>query len=259
MIEELLPTVVASASTVEEVVDEPLFPEEAAVIAKAVQARRQEFITVRACARQALAALGMERQPLVPQDRGAPTWPRGIVGSMTHCPGYRAAAVARTAHLVTIGVDAEPNERLPDGVLEMVASPSEQRHLAELTPTVPSPHWDRLLFSAKESIYKAWFPLMRSWLDFDETELSIDTTRRTFTARLLVAGPTIADRRLGTFHGRWAAGENLVTTAVVVARGGLQLLPEPDLLANPAVVPCHLRQRLARGQYLRPSHPGGHL
>lgn len=216
MIEEVLPTAVASAETVEEFVDEPLFPEEAAAIARAVEKRRQEFITVRACARRALAVLGMERQPLVPGDRGAPTWPRGIVGSMTHCTGYRAAVVARTTHLIAVGIDAEPHEHLPEGVLEAVSSPGERQHLSELARTVPSVRWDRLLFSAKESIYKAWFPLTRTWLGFEDAELSIDVPRRAFTARLLVTGPMVGDRRLGTIHGYWAIGEGLVTTAVVV-------------------------------------------
>jgi len=109
VIEEILP---AEVVAVEALADPPgvtLFPEEEAVIAKAVDKRRREFSTVRHCARLALAMLGLPRSPLLPGERGAPQWPVGVVGSMTHCAGYRAAAVARASDMVTIGIDAEPH------------------------------------------------------------------------------------------------------------------------------------------------------
>jgi 4'-phosphopantetheinyl transferase EntD len=83
----------------ESFVDPPeavLFPEEEAVIARAVPKRRQEFTTARHCARTALATLGAPPAPILPGEMGAPTWPPGYVGTMTHCAGYRAAAIART-------------------------------------------------------------------------------------------------------------------------------------------------------------------
>ena len=126
MIEEILP---AEVVAVEALADPPgvtLFPEEEAVIAKAVDKRRREFSTVRHCARLALATLGLPRSPLLSGERGAPQWPVGVVGSMTHCAGYRAAAVARARDVVTIGIDAEPHAVLPEGVLEVVALPEER-------------------------------------------------------------------------------------------------------------------------------------
>ncbi len=98
-------------------------------------------------------------QPVLPGERGAPRWPDGLIGSMTHCDGYCAAALARAGELVSLGIDAEPHDRLPEGVLDVTTLPAERTRLRELARSRPSVHWDRLLFSAKESVYKAWFPL----------------------------------------------------------------------------------------------------
>lgn len=77
---------------------------------------------------------------------------------MTHCRGYRAAAVAHAAGVLSLGVDAEPHERLPEGVLDLVSIPVERQEIAAL-PGRGDLHWDRILFSAKETTYKTWFPL----------------------------------------------------------------------------------------------------
>jgi 4'-phosphopantetheinyl transferase EntD len=197
-----------------------LFPDEQAAVAKAVPKRQREFADVRACARGALARLGFPPVPLVPGHRGAPAWPAGVVGSMTHCDGYRAAAVARTADAAGVGIDAEPDQPLPEGVLGVVSLPAERERLGALAAARPEVCWGRLLFSAKESVFKAWYPLTRQELDFSEAEIVIDAEAGTFSARLLVEGPVMADgQRLCGMTGRWAAERGLVVTAVLLGPG----------------------------------------
>ena len=94
MIEKILPAGVASAEVFADLPDAVLFPQEASALATAVEKRRREFATGRACARRALDDLGIAPSAILPGERGAPQWPPGIVGSITHCAGYRAAAVA---------------------------------------------------------------------------------------------------------------------------------------------------------------------
>ena len=228
--EELLPQ---SAVVVESHADDaadraPLYPEEQALLTRAVAGRRREFTAVRHCARRAMAKLGVPPAPVLPGERGAPRWPAGVVGSMTHCDGYRAAALARAADLASLGIDAEPHHGLPDGVLDTVALPAESARLAELGTRMPGVHWDRLLFSAKESVYKAWFPLTGRWLDFAEADIELGagtdasggapaTARRgVFRARLLVPGPVVDGRPVAAFDGRWAVVGDLLATAVTV-------------------------------------------
>lgn len=194
---------------------ELLYPEENAHISRAVAKRRNEFIAVRHCARIALAELGLVRPPLVPGEAGAPTWPPGMAGSMTHCHGYRAAVVGQTACIAAVGIDAEPDEQLPPGILASIASVSEQCHLSDLSEAARGPNWDRLLFSAKESVYKAWFPLMRRWLGFEDAELRI-ALDGTFTAELLV-DPLIVNGQVRTsVAGRWLSANGLLLTSVSV-------------------------------------------
>ena len=216
MIETVLPAEAATAEAFDDPPGAALFPEEEAVIAKAVEKRRREFTTTRACARAALARLGLPPVPIVPGPRGAPRWPAGVVGSMTHCAGYRACAVARDQDLLTIGLDAEPHDQLPHGVLGAVSLAEEREHLAHLAATVPGTHWDRLLFSAKESVYKAWFPLTERWLGFADASVTIDPDRGTFTARLLIDGPELEGGPLTGFNGRWLVEAGLIITAIAV-------------------------------------------
>ncbi|WP_158717200.1 4'-phosphopantetheinyl transferase family protein [Streptomyces sp. NRRL F-4474] len=111
----------------------------------AVAARRREFATVRRCARQSLAALGIPPMPLLPGERGAPLWPRGTVGSMTHCLGYRAAAAARADEITALGIDAEPHQppfplthrRLDFRTASVSFQPAERTFSAEFL--VPGP------------------------------------------------------------------------------------------------------------------------
>ncbi len=216
MIQEILPAGVAAAEAFDDPPDAALFPAEEAFIARAAAKRRREFATARACARQALAQLGLPPTPIVAGPRGEPQWPAGVVGSITHCAGYRASAVACAQDMLSIGLDAEPDGALPGGVLPRVAADGEQARLAALATARPGVSWDRLLFSAKESAYKAWFPLAHRWLGFLDAAVDIDPAAGTFSVRLLVDGPLVHGRPLTRFTGRWLARDGLIATAIVL-------------------------------------------
>lgn len=218
MIERILPSRVASAESFGDDPHAILFPQERVAIARASESRRREFATARACARAAMTRLGLPEVAVLPGPRGAPQWPDGVIGSITHCAGYRAAAIARTKDAISLGVDAEPNEALPDhGMLELIALGEERAHLGELAALIPGVCWDRLLFSAKESVFKAWFPLARRWLDFDSAAVVIDPQEGTFTARLLVPGPLVGGAPLTTLSGRWLAAHGYLVTSIVLS------------------------------------------
>jgi 4'-phosphopantetheinyl transferase EntD len=216
LITKVLPAGAHACESFTDIFDEALFPEEEAVIAKAVDKRRREFRTVRACARRALAELGVRRPPLVPGHRGAPSWPAGVRGSMTHCSGYRAAIVAPDSALASVGVDAEPNAPLPDGVLETISLEAERAQVETLERDLPAVSWGRLLFSAKESVYKAWYPLTGRWLGFEEASVTFDHAAGRFEARILADPPRVGGTVMMTFHGSWTVGSGLVLTAVAV-------------------------------------------
>lgn len=216
MIEHVVPRWMASVDRSADVSESTLFPEELVVISRAVPRRRAEFTTARHCARTALRSLGVPLMPILPGPGGAPSWPEGVVGSMTHCDGFRAAVVTHRGAAASVGIDAEPRRALPDSVLNVVARPEELLEVARCCRIEPVVPWDRLLFSAKESVYKAWYPLTHRWLDFGEASIRFDTEARTYTADLLVPGPRVGGRNVATFAGRFAVISGLVLSAVVV-------------------------------------------
>ena len=194
-------------------------PEEEPLIAKSVAKRRNEFITVRHCARQALAELGVPPAPILKGDRGEPCWPDGVVGSLTHCAGYRGAVVGRAASVRSVGIDAEPHDVLPDGVLGAIALDEERHEIAALPGGL---HWDRILFCAKEATYKAWFPLTRRWLGFEDAHIvfDVDPSGRggtgAFVSTILVDGDALSGPPLTALRGRWSVDRGLVLTAIVL-------------------------------------------
>ena len=220
MLEVILPAGVESQECFGDPPGGVLFGEEEQVIAHAVASRRRQYATVRGCARACLARLGYPPVPILPGVGGAPTWPAGIRGSMTHCTGYAAAAVGPHPQISAIGIDAEPDAPLSDGVLDLIATPAERDRLAATHRESDSPHWDRLLFSAKEAVYKAWFPLVGGWLDHHDAEISFDPQHRTFTALLSRDDLTIDGRHIRRLHGRWIQEQGILATAIVLGSTG---------------------------------------
>lgn len=212
MIETVLPPSVVTFHTDSDL-DEELFPEEVEALGDPVEKRRREFVTGRACARRALERLGVEPGPIPSGPKGEPVWPEGVVGSLTHCRVLRACAVAREDDLRSLGIDAEEHEPLPPGILESIANPRERAALARAGDGA---HLDRVFFSAKEAIYKAWFPLAKRWLGFEDVHLRLSVPDRTFHGKLLVPGPEVDGRPLTEFNGRWLAEGDLVFAAVVI-------------------------------------------
>jgi 4'-phosphopantetheinyl transferase EntD len=130
-----------------------------------------------------------------------------------------AAAVARRPSGGSLGIDAEQRAPLPDGVADLVCTAAEQawcRRRAEAGDDVP---WEAVVFSAKESIYKAWFPLTGAWLGYLDADLELDLDLdgagggafRVVALRSDVDGPGPADHR-----GRFAITPRHVLTAVEV-------------------------------------------
>jgi 4'-phosphopantetheinyl transferase EntD len=216
MIELLLPDGVVAVEAFEDLPGEMVFPGEEDLVANAVEGRRREFVTARRCARQALAELGHAPAAILSGPKREPQWPAGVVGSITHTAGFRAAAVALRSIFASIGIDSEQNGPLPNGIEESITVAGEPEMLAALDSAFPRTQWSRLLFSAKESIYKAWYPLTSRWLGFEDARLTIDPAG-TFAAQLLIDGArTDGGPPLTELRGRFLVAHGLIATAVAV-------------------------------------------
>src|SRR5262245_34936623 len=154
---------------------------EAVSVRRAVPKRRRDFAAGRAAARSALAALGVASVAVPVGVGGAPQWPMGIVGSIAHCPGCCVAAVAFASACASLGLDVERAVPLPSELVPMVCTPAERVGLTQV-PTVAGCDAAKLVFSAKESVYKALYPLTGAFLEFDDVCLLIDPSAGRFAA-----------------------------------------------------------------------------
>jgi 4'-phosphopantetheinyl transferase EntD len=220
MIEELLPADVIAVDSIGSDPDAYLLPEERFLVEKAVEKRQVEVTNARTCARKALAGLGIAPVPILRGHKGQPLWPDGIVGTITHTKGYYAAAVAEATKIRSVGIDAEEHDALPTGVDRHIAFGRELEWLATVDRTTL--WWDRLLFSAKESIYKVWFPLTGRWLGFQDADVTFDpvpagSTTGTFRARILIDGTaTDGGPPLTEMAGRFLVRDDVVLTAITL-------------------------------------------
>ena len=187
-----------------------LYEEEIAYLKKAGQKRRQEFAAVRHCARIALQSLNYERPVMVPGRSGLPTWPNGLIGSMTHCNSYCAAAVASSQVCNAIGIDAEPNRSLTPGVLDRIASSTECEHVQYLRALHPHISFDRLLFSIKESIYKAVFSNSGDSLRFKDVRVLVNPNGN-FDAQI-----TSSHLRCASLQGTWGERDGILGSIVTI-------------------------------------------
>ena len=81
-------------------------------------------------------------------------------------------------------------------------------------------HWDRILFCAKEATYKAWFPVTRRWLGFEDAHIvfAVDDTGTAggFESRILIDGAALSGPPLTALRGRWSVRDGLALTAIVL-------------------------------------------
>ena len=213
MIATILPSDVSSFEVHGEFESKPIWPEESVSIKGAVEKRVKEFATGRFCARIALSRLGLPPGPIPVGPNREPQWPVGIAGSITHCKNYCSAAVARIGGVISIGIDAEIDEPIPLDVLSLISNPSEIAAINELSAGT---HWDKLLFSAKESVFKALFPLTAQWLDFTDVCIVFAPRDGSFLATLPIETTRKCSLKTPYIHGRYAIDCGLIVTSVVV-------------------------------------------
>jgi 4'-phosphopantetheinyl transferase EntD len=148
--------------------EEALSPAEAAPLAGAVESVRRASGAARIVARRLLADLGAPAAGELPRlVSGAPCWPPGFVGSLAHDEAVAVAAVARSGVFPGLGIDVEPALPLPAELLDLVATPAEQGELAgDLIEA-------RLLFCAKEAVYKATNPIDGVFLEHRDVEVRL--------------------------------------------------------------------------------------
>jgi 4'-phosphopantetheinyl transferase EntD len=141
--------------------------EEAVCFQGAVSKVRRQAGAARIVARQLLSRLNYNDVGIAKTSSGAPLWPAGIVGSLAHEERVALAAVARKGDFLSLGVDIESAEELPEDLVGIIATSTERSRYGQLFLR------GRQLFAAKEAVYKAIFPLDQCFLDFHDIEVEL--------------------------------------------------------------------------------------
>ena len=204
----------------------PLFAEEEEAVARAVEKRRRDFMLGRTCARSALARLGLEPTAIPVGPKRAPTWPAGVVGTITHCEGLAAAAVAWQDSYAGIGLDAELAAPLEPALARLICTPAERERQAGSAPPEGT-DWTKLTFSAKESVHKAVAPMSGITLGFHDVELAFDEMEPTFRA-LLVGEKKQGLPDFERLVGRYRIRDGFVITAVSIRSSAHRDAPHPN-------------------------------
>jgi len=161
-----------------------LHPAEREGIEQASEDRQREFSTGRWLAHALLDEPGAAAAPIPRNADRTPRWPAGRVGSITHSGGFCAVAIGRaSARLRGVGVDLEPDLTTKPGLERMICFGEELDWIAE-AGTLEAGRRCRVVFSAKEAVYKAFHPSTGRVWRFEEVALRVDLDRGSFRARL---------------------------------------------------------------------------
>jgi 4'-phosphopantetheinyl transferase EntD len=144
-----------------------LMPEEVDAFASSVVRVQRASGAARIVARELLAHFGYAECPVPKASSGAPIWPIGVVGSLSHDSRVAVATVGMRRNFSALGIDVEPAEVLPSELLDLIATPQERAKIGE------DPYHGRLLFAAKEAVYKAVYPLDKEFLDHHDVQIDL--------------------------------------------------------------------------------------
>ncbi|MEQ1674687.1 MAG: 4'-phosphopantetheinyl transferase superfamily protein [Candidatus Nitrotoga sp.] len=188
-----------------------VFSEEETLIEHALEKRKREFRAGRNSAHRAIRQLGLKAEPIMSGQHREPVWPPGIVGSLSHTENYCIAACCRSnAGIRMLGVDVERNLPLGDDLWSYVHTPSETV-LLKSRSDLPQ----RIVFSAKESLFKCIYPFLGRYFGFHDVELSLDQKTQRFDYAPTDAGKTKVPR-LDGFAGYYVFDEAHVLTVCCI-------------------------------------------
>ncbi len=187
-------------------------PEEQCFVARASRNRRMEFATGRQCARWLLRRLGVDAPALQADSDRCPIWPAGTVGSIAHADDLCIVAAAPSALVAGVGVDVEPDEELERDLWPIVCT-GQEREWLDTQPVSLQGRLVRLLFCAKEAVYKCWFPRARRFLSFQEVGIRLDLPQGRFRAELSHAA--MIPNGVGQWVGRWLISGRWVFAGIV--------------------------------------------
>ncbi len=190
--------------------EQGLFPNERRYIQNATPARQREFATGRFCARTALQKLGLGSIEIPVGHHREPLFPDAISGSITHVGTYCAAAVV-SKEQACIGIDAEVNAPLDADVTGLILRPEEVQQVIAL-PKEQGICWERLVFSMKESFFKAYHQMVPEYIDFQDASSVIHAQTCDFYIQIQIDSPLARN----WYKGRYRVQNDFIFSAIAL-------------------------------------------
>ena len=197
--------------------DFPLLPEEQAIAESfGSQKRRAEFTLGRRFAHEALSRFGLESEPILrnPETR-EPCWPDSVWGSITHSAGFAAVAVGLKKEIKGVGIDLESFSRSVDFKIRRHVCVDSELEWLESLPTKQANRALRIIFSAKESIFKCLYPSTKTYLSFKDAAVAVNETEKNFSFIILKSFPGIIQQDF-PHRGRYSEMEKMLLTSVYI-------------------------------------------
>ena len=138
---------------------------------KAAVKRKAEYLAGRLCAQQALKSFGILAIDILADDNRCPIFPEGIQGSITHASTSAIAAVSIKSELKGVGIDLE--NLVKEELMQEIAPQTvfgQEFDLFKLD-SIESRLVFSLIFSIKESFFKAAYHQVGHFFDFDAVRI----------------------------------------------------------------------------------------
>lgn len=219
MLNEIIPQGVLWKVAEDWMWDTPVCDAEEALVSRAVEKRKREFRAGRNCAHALFSEAGIHCDALLKGKQREPAWPEGWVGSISHTNGLCAVAIAPKTLFLSIGLDVEQATPLGTDIQDLICSAGEQDQITRLLLTAgqifASIPLSKVIFSAKESIHKTYFPLNYHTLDFLDARVDLDKDDLSFSATIIKPEPSQI-HPLHTLNGRFCMKDGYVATFIAL-------------------------------------------
>ena len=180
------------------------------------QKRRAEFTMGRIYAHWALSRFGLESEPILRNhETREPCWPDSVRGSITHSAGFAAVAVGFKKEIKGVGIDLESYSRLVDFKIRRHVCVDSELEWLESLPNKQANRALRIIFSAKESIFKCIYPGTKTYLSFKDAAVSVNETEKNFSFIIFKSFPGIIQHGL-PHHGRYSEMDKMLLTSVYI-------------------------------------------
>ena len=173
--------------------------------------RKKEYLKSRELAHSLFSEIGISDFILLNDDKRAPIWPSGIVGSISHSSGFAIVAISKDHK--SIGIDLEKimsderSEKLKDQFLT-----EEEIKINQLDFNL----FSTIVFSAKESLFKLIYPLCREYFGFHSAKIR-EITDSGFSIELKSQSTSVSKFN-GLYQGKWQKLDDIILTSLVIPK-----------------------------------------